>query len=194
VRIHPSAKTRRHAATVGCALALAVGLAACGNKVARPTYADANNNGAYLWAGQVTYQLQVSRELNPYNIEDRQYLTGVSSIALPADEEWYAVFLWAWNQTKQAQTTANSFDIVDTQGNRYYPVALSPTVNPFAWSAQTLPPKATEPAVGSIAYYGANQGAELLFKINDSVYSNRPLMLEIHAPGQSFPSTIALDI
>ncbi len=194
MRIRLAAKHSRRISIVCCAVALAVGLGACGNKVARPTVADANNNGAYLWAGQVTYQLQVSRELNPFNIEDREYLAGVSPIALPADEEWYAVFLWAWNQTGTPQTTSDSFDIIDTQGNRYYPVPLNPAVNPFAWTQQTLLPHGTEPAVGSIAYYGPNQAGVLLFKLNDSVYSNRPLTLEIHAAGQSYPSTMSLDL
>lgn len=194
MRIRFAAITSRRLWLACCALALAVGISSCGNKVAHPTYADANNNGAYLWAGNVTYQLQVSRELNPYNLEDRQYLAGVWPIALPATQEWYAVFLWAWNQTKGPQTTSDSFDIVDTQGTHYYPVLLRPALNPFAWTAQTLPPNGTEPATGSVAYYGANQGAELLFKINVSAYANRPLTLEIHAPGQSFPSTISLDL
>lgn len=194
MRIRLAAKNSRRISIVCCAVALAVGLGACGHKVAHPTVADANNNGAYLWAGQVTYQLQISRELNPYNLEDREYLAGVSPLVLPANEEWYAVFLWAWNQTTAPQTTSDSFDIVDTQGNHYYPIALNSAINPFAWTAQTLPPKGTEPAIGSIAYYGPNQGAEVLFKINDSAYANRPLTLEIHAAGQSFPSTISLDL
>ena len=33
------------------------------------------NNGVYVDAGPVTYQLQISRELNQYAVEDRQYLT-----------------------------------------------------------------------------------------------------------------------
>ena len=38
----------------------------------------------------------------------------------------------------QARTTAASFDIRDTQGNVYYPVALNPSTNPYVWTAQTL--------------------------------------------------------
>jgi len=32
-----------------------------------------------------------------------------------ATQLWYGVFLWAKNQTSQAQTTTDNFDIVDTQ-------------------------------------------------------------------------------
>ncbi len=57
-----------------CALALAVGLAACG-QVADP--ASVENDGVYVDAGPITYQLQVSRQLNQYAVEDRQYLAGL---------------------------------------------------------------------------------------------------------------------
>jgi hypothetical protein len=194
VRNRLAATTSRRLSIVGCGVALALGLAACGHKVAHPTVADANNNGVYLWAGQVTYQLQISRELNPFNVEDREYLAGARPTPLPANEEWYAVFLWAKNQTNSRQRTTDSFDIIDTQGNRYYPIPINPLVNPFAWTAQTLLPSGTEPEIGSMAYYGPTQGGELLFRINDSAYSNRPLTLEIHAAGQAQPSMISLDL
>jgi hypothetical protein len=169
-------------------------LAACGTGSPGST-ADANNNGGYISAGDVTYQLQVSRELNPYNNEDQQYLVGVSSPTLAAGQEWYAVFLWAKNQTHRDQTTTDSFDIVDTENDYYYPVAINSAVNPFAWTAQTLAPNGSEPAVGSIAAFGPTQGQELLFKVNQSVYSNRPLTLEIHLPGQTaVAATISLDL
>jgi hypothetical protein len=188
------AKTARRASIVGCATLLALVLAACGNKSAHPTVADANNNGAYLYAGQVTYQLQISRQLNPFNVEDRSYLAGVSSPPLRPNEEWYAVFLWAKNQTGSPQTTTDSFDIVDTQGDRYYPTPIKARFNPFAWTAQTLEPGGTEPEVGSMAYYAPTGGGEVLFKIDQSVYANRPLRLEIHAAGQAKPSSISLDL
>lgn len=158
--------------------------------------ADANNNGFYVDAGPVTYQLQISRELNQYDIEDRGYLTGLPAGTLPPtpSEEWFAVFLWAKNQTSSPQTTTDSFDIVDTQGNRYVPIQLNPQLNSYAWTSQTLLPQGTEPGPGSTASDGPTQGGLLLFKINVSAYANRPLTLEINAPGQALPSTISLDL
>lgn len=184
---------------VVCAVSAALGLAACGDKVAHPTHeenTDANNNGFYVDAGPVTYQLEVSRELNQYSSEDSEYLTGLppGTAAPKPDELWYGVFLWAKNQTHGQQTTSDHFDIVDTDGNRYYPLKLDPNVNQYAWTARTLGPFATEPAPDSTASNGPTQGALLLFKLNTSVYSNRPLTLEIRAPGSSQVSTIALDL
>lgn len=194
----PFAASTRRASLLAALASIALGLGACGHKQAHPTAADAINNGFYVDAGPITYQLQISRPLNQYDIEDREYLTGLPAATAPpaADEEWFAVFLWAKNQTGKPQTTTpmGSFDIVDTQGNRYLPIPLNPGANPYAWAPQTLLPQGTQPAPGSTAFYGPTQGEELLFKINISAYANRPLTLEIHAPGQTLPSTISLDL
>jgi hypothetical protein len=178
-----------------CALVLALGVAACGNKQAHPTVADANDDGAYIDAGPVTYQLQVSRELNQYSTEDSQYITGLPpGTAAPTPSQlWYGVFLWAENQTSQPQTTTDNFEIVDTQGNRYYPVKLNPDVNPFAWSSQTLQPQQTEPGVDTVASEGPTQGQILLFKLNQSAFANRPLTLYILGSSDRRLASISLD-
>lgn len=154
----------------------------------------ADNEGVYVDAGQVSYQVQVSRQLNPFNSEDRAYLTGVSAPAPKPDEEWFAVFLWAKNGSHSNQTTANTFDIIDTQGNKYVPVAVNPGANPYAWTSQSLRPLGTEPAPDTTAAYGPTQGSELLFKLNISAYASRPLTLEIHSPSGSQTASVSIDL
>jgi len=178
---------------LACAALMALGLGACG-KEAHPTNVGANNDGSYIDAGPITYQLAVSRELNPYDVEDRQYLAGATSPTLGPSQEWYVVFLWAKNQTSSPAPTSGSFDIVDTEGKHYYPVSINSHLNPYAWTPTMLRPSGTQPAPGTTAFYGPTQGEELLFKINVSAYSNRPLTLEIHASGQPAPSTLSLDL
>jgi hypothetical protein len=173
------------------AVTTALVASACG-RIAHPTTAD--NEGVYVDAGALTYQVQISRELNPYNVEDKGYLVGVNAAPPAADQEWFAVFVWAKNETHEDHLTTSSFAIVDTQGNRYYPVSINSAINPYAWTSQALKPNGTEPTPDSTAYYGPTQGKELLFKLNDSIYSNRPLTLEIYAKGQSKPSTVSLDL
>ena len=187
----------RRSWTIVCALLLALGLAACGSKTAHPTVADANNDGDYIDAGPVTYQLQISRELNQYSTEDSEYVKGLPagiSADLGPTQEWFGVFLWAKNQTKQAQTTADSFEVVDTQGNVYYPIKLDPALNPFAWTAQTLQPNATEPGPNTVAASGPTQGGLLLFKVSDSVYSNRPLTLYVLGTNNRKLGSISLNL
>jgi hypothetical protein len=176
-------------AIVGVA-ALGVGVAACG-KANNPTTAE--NNGVYVIAGPITYQLEVSRELNQYSTEDSQYLSGVpaGSSSLSPSQIWYAVFLWAKNQTRQPETTSTNIDIVDTQGTLYHPIAVK---NPYVWTAQRLGPNGIEPGPDTAASFGPTQGGLLLFKLNTSVYDNRPLMLEIKSPSGRVWGQISLDL
>lgn len=176
-------------------LGAALTLAACGS-AKHPYDATANNNGFYVQAGGVIYQLQISRELNPYSVEDHQYLKGLpaGTPSPGAKQLWYGVFLWAKNYGKHSATTAGSFDIVDTQGTKYYPVALDPSLNEYAWSSQTLPPLGTEPAPNTTASLGPTQGSLLLFELDTTAYADRPLTLEIHPQGTTQTSTISLDL
>jgi hypothetical protein len=182
--------------TAGCAVVLALGVAACGHKQPHPSVADANNNGGYVDAGPLSYQLQISRVLNPYSTEDSQYITGLpAGTAAPTpDQQWYGVFLWAKNQTKQTYTTSDSFVIVDTQNNHYYPLKLNPAANPYAWSAQRLAPLQTQPGPDTTASFGPTQGQLLLFKISNSAYANRPLTLEILGSSDQKLASISLDL
>ncbi len=170
---------------------IALALGACG-QLSHPTSVD--SEGEYVDAGPITYQVQISRELNPYAIEDKEYLNGASSTKLAPDQLWFGVFLWAKNQTKSNASTSDSFDIVDTQGTKYYPVPIDPHVNPFAWTPQILPPGATQPNPDAAAAFGPTQGQLLLFRLNNSVYSNRPLTLQIYAAGSLKPSSVSLDL
>ena len=192
LNFRPAVSLLRRTSALAVAAVAAVALGACGHKQSNPTTAD--TEGPYVRAGDISYQVQLSRQLNPYATEDRAYFAGTSAGAAGSDQMWFAVFLWAKNETHRTLTTSNSFALVDTQGNRYYPVAIKRAVNPFAWRAQTLRPLGTEPAPDSAASFGPTQGSLLLFKLSNTVYANRPLTFEIHAPGQAQPSSISLDL
>ena len=176
---------------------LALGVAGCGNKPAFRHTADPGNFGVYVYAGPITYQMQISRELNGYNVEDAQYLAGLpaGTTAPTPTQEWYGVFMWAWNQTKVPHYTAplSAFDVVDTQGNMYHPYAIDPRMNPYQWTSELLQPKATQPVPGSTAYYGPTQGQLLLFKISTTAYANRPLLLQIRGAQNQVEATVSLD-
>ncbi len=181
----------RRLLTAVCLLAASSLAAACG--VHHPSIADANNDGAYAKAGPVTYQLEVSRELNQYSPEDSGYLAGLTKkqATLAPDQLWLGVFLWATNATHQPQQTTDDFDVVDTQGVTYHPMKVS---NPYAWTSQTLAPGGIEPEPDTTASFGPIGGAMLLFKVNTQVYSNRPLLLEIRGNTGKVWATISLDL
>ncbi len=182
-------------------------MSACGSQVthhatglgsaASSGVADANNNGGYVKAGPLTYQLQVSRELNQYSPADSTYIKGLpkGAASLAGNQLWFGVFLWARNETHTTLTTNQKFDIVDTQGNKYYPLKLNAGLNPYAWTSQSLAPGAIEPNPTTTAGYGPTGGRLLLFKLGNSVYDNRPLTLQIRAPsGNRVWATISLDL
>ena len=173
--------------------ALGLGLAGCGRESNPPS---SENNGVYEMAGNVTYQLQVSRQLNQYSTEDSNYVKGVplGETSLTPSQLWYGVFLWGWNQTKVPERTTDNFDIVDTTGQHFYPIPLNTTLNPFAWTVRTLAPNATEPAPDTPASWGPTQGGLVLFKLPETVYSNRPLELEIRSPSGRVEAHISLDL
>ena len=170
-------------------------LAACGNH--HSNVANANNNGTYVEAGPVTYQLQISRQLNPYSNEDSGYLAGLPKrdALLAPDQMFYGVSMWAKNTTKLPQKTTANFDVVDTEGNVYKPIIYS---NPYLWTSQSLAPGAIEPQPDTTAGFGPTQGAWLIFKVyssgDKSVYSNRPLTLQIRGNTGRVWATISLDL
>ena len=174
-----------------CAFALAVGLAACGQKD-QPVSSE--NDGVYVDAGPITYQLQVSRQLNQYTTEDSQYLSGLPEGrgTLTPSQLWYGVFLWAKNQTSVPHPTADTFTITDTTGVVYHPIPLNADLNGYAWTSQVLTPSGIEPAPNTTASFGPTQGGLILFKLPTSVYSNRPLQLTIY-PQTGHPAIISLD-
>ncbi|HTX31977.1 MAG TPA: hypothetical protein VMD09_11355 [Solirubrobacteraceae bacterium] len=181
--------------TLVCLFGAVLALSGCGKTNTPPT---AENNGVYVTAGPITYQLQVSRQLNPYSTEDRQYVTGLpaAQAVLGPTQMWYGVFMWAKNQTTTPQTSTNNFDIVDTEGTHYYPIALNPSLNPYAWTATSLAPGAVQPGPDTTASFGPTQGELLLFKLPNSVYDDRPLTLEIRSPGanRKLWAAISLDL
>src|ERR1700693_2226816 len=81
----------------------AVALAACGDshtRVTTGTYAgESGKNAPYLNVGPLVYEVQLSRELNPYDTEDAQYLQGLTpeQRKLEAGQEWFGVFVQGYN-------------------------------------------------------------------------------------------------
>ena len=176
---------------------LAIALGGCGRTTLTGVSQDELSAGGepYFNLGNVTYQIEISRQLNPFGVEDVQYLAGVKDAQdLPADQLWFGVFLWAKNQDKQVQNTADTFEIVDSEGTVYHPTALNASINPYAWTSEALSQNQIEPLPGSTASNGSTGGGLVLFKLNDSVYDNRPLTLKIFKPGDPKPADVSLDL
>jgi len=181
-----SSRLRKLPLVLGALLA-ALLLAACGDshtKVSTGTYAgEGGKNAPYLNVGPLIYEVQLSRQLNPYNTEDAAYLEGLTAAErkLEPGQEWFAVFVQVYNNSNQELTDASDFTISDTQENIYTPLTLGPT-NEFAYRPGPVPPKNQVPTPNTVADSFGTQGALLLFKIQIVSLDNRPLILKISDP------------
>jgi hypothetical protein len=165
----------------------ALALGGCGqshSKVTSGTYAgESGANAPYLNVGPLTYEVQLSRQLNPFDTEDATYLQGLTSAqsALTPAQEWFAVFVQVYNATSSDELAATDITISDTQGNVYAPLPAS-AANQYLYRGEAVPAKGKLPPADSIAAAGATQGALLLYKIQIASLDNRPLKLTIVNP------------
>ncbi|UGS37846.1 hypothetical protein [Capillimicrobium parvum] len=177
------------------ALALfALPLAACGNKEKITTHGD--TEGTYVDVGQLVYQVQISRQLNPNDPEDHGYLIDLpfGQDQLAPDEAWFAVFVKAWNEGEQVAPAANNFSIVDSQGTVYHPVPIGPD-NVFAYRAGDVPSGEQLPELDTAASNNPSvQGSMVLFKVKYDTFNNRPLDLVIRAPRGQEPAVASVNL
>jgi hypothetical protein len=166
----------------------ALSLSACSDsshtRVSTGTYAgESGQNAPYLNVGPLIYEVQLSRQLNPYDPEDAAYLKGLTPAQrrLAPGEEWFAVFLQVYNESSSPHPAATELTISDTQENVYRPI-LPSGENEFAYRGGLLYPKARIPALNTVAAEGPTQGALLLFKIKVVSLDNRPLELKVVDP------------
>lgn len=169
-------------------LIVVLGLSACSDNSHTPvttgTYAgESGQNAPYLNVGPLIYEVQLSRQLNPYDTEDASYLTGLTAAQrkLNPGEEWFGVFLQVYNQGSKAHPAATNLTLSDTQENIYRPIVPAAT-NEFAYRAGTVASKERIPALNTVASDGPTQGALLLFKIKVVSLDNRPIELKIVDP------------
>src|SRR5450755_2579507 len=174
----------RKSPLLAAAVLAALALGACGDshsRVTTGTYAgESGANAPYLDVGPLTYQVQLSRELDPYDVEDSAYLQGLTPAQrkLESGQEWFGVFIQVYNNTPSAHLASNNLTISDTQRNLYVPVLPGPS-NEFAYRGGLIPGKGRLPELSSVAANGPTQGVLLLYKIQTVSLDNRPLELKI---------------
>jgi hypothetical protein len=189
-------RLRRPLAVV-VALLAAGGLAACGNHLDEDAKViQIENEGLYLPLGELKYQVQGSRQLNPDSVQDRALLAGVPAAqqGLKADEVWFGVFLQVENQSDEPLRPASDIEIVDTQEEIFKPIELQQS-NQVAYRPEDpiaggdLAPQPDTPG-----FQTANQGSMLLFKLTLDALDNRPLELKIESSTTDQTGIIDLDV
>jgi hypothetical protein len=169
----------RRCLAVALSLTLVAALSACGNKESKKLRAE--TEGIYIDLGELKYQVEISRTLNPADPEDRDFLKGVSEQLGPEDT-WFAVFVRVQNESDDPQKPASRYEITDTQDNEFNPVAIDAKSNDFAYEPVTIPGNGLLPNVDATAAQNSINGELLLFKMPRQNLENRPLELKIHNP------------
>jgi hypothetical protein len=159
------------------ALAALVALTGCGNR--KDAVTSAETEGPYIDVGGLQYQVQISRQLNPRDTEDHAYFVGVPGAErLRPNETWFAVFIRVKNPSGDFARPARDFEISDTQGHRYRPVAVGAD-NVFVYRPTPISPAGILPPPDSAAAEGPIGGAMLLYRLTLDTLANRPLELRI---------------
>jgi hypothetical protein len=169
-------------------LSLAVlALAGCGASHERTS----GEEGEFITAGEATYQVQMTRLLNPHIRPDDAYLRGQPPPT--KDESYLAVFLQIKNEGDKPYNPPRDMKVVDTQGNEYLP--LDATQSGFGLDfGKPLAHDDKAPLPDSPAAEGPINGAMVLFRLSlDSATNNLPLELEVPT-GPDSSSSITLDI
>jgi hypothetical protein len=167
----------------------------CGNKDEEVTVAE--TEGIYLDINGLLYQIEMSRYMNPADVEDREYLIGLppGTEEPAADETWFGVWIRVENPSEdETLPAASQWEIHDTQENVYRPIPIDTEINPFAFEAIDVPPQTVIPLATSAAGQGPIQGSLLLFKLKVDSLQNRPLELKFSNGGGSQEGTYDLDV
>jgi hypothetical protein len=129
--------------------------------------------------GELLYNVQITRFLNPNDPEDEAYLRDQPPV--PPDEDYLAVFMTVENEGDEPERLPEEMTIRDTRDNTYEPLD-SDSVYALERGA-TVPPGDELPAPDTPAASGPISGGMVLFRVDRAVTENRPI--ELHIPSES---------
>jgi hypothetical protein len=167
--------------------AVALGVAFSGCDTA-PENANQVAEGQGIKLGDLLYNVQITRILNPSDQEDQAYLVGQKD---PSPDQYYlGVFMRIDNEGDSSTQVPSDFKVVDTIGDKFDPI---PSKSLFALKlGATIHPGDELPQGETTAANGPIEGAMILFRISSSAIQDRPLTLEI--PSGEETGRVQLDI
>lgn len=172
------------ASLLALALAVPAPLAGCGAEEETEAH-----EGEPIELGELSYNVQITRFLNPHDPEDAAYLRGQPPA--PAGRQYLAVFMEVVNEGSEPARVAAEMRVVDTREESYGPL---PSESEYALPlGATLPAGEVLPAPGTTAATGPIKGGMVLFGVDELITENRPVELEIPGPSGE-DGVIELDI
>jgi hypothetical protein len=163
----------------------AVALSACGDSGANETSVV---EGESVELGSLRFNTVFTRQLNPHDVEDMEYLVGQPPLG--PDEIYLGVFVQVKNIGDSKAALPTTFTVEDTEHRSFDSL---PSTSPYAFPlGAEMTPDTVVPDPDSTPGSGPIQGSLVLFKLPYSVTENRPLTMSI--PGEGGPAEVELDI
>jgi hypothetical protein len=164
----------RLGAIAAAVVAIAAGVVLSGCDTA-PENADQVTEGQGIKLDDLLFNVQISRELNPGDTEDKAYLVGQKPLG--PDQYYFGVFMRIQNEGDASAQVPTDMSVVDTVGDAFKPLQSNSL---FALKlGDTIHAGDEVPAGESVAANGPIQGSMVLFRIDSSAIQDRPLTLHI---------------
>jgi len=168
------ASTTRLGAVLAAVVAIGAGVVLSGCDTA-PENANQVTEGQGIKLDDLLFNVQITRELNPFDTEDKAYLVGQKSLG--PDEYYLGVFMRIDNEGDASAQVPTDMNVVDTVGDTFRPL---PSNSLFALKlGDTIHGGDQLPEGESVAANGPIQGSMVLFRIDSSAIQDRPLTLHI---------------
>lgn len=133
--------------------------------------------GVPLELGDLTYNVAITRFLNPDDVEDTEYLVGQKPA--PEGKSYLATFIKIENDG-DAVHAAGDFKVEDTTGAEYLPIVSR---SPYALGVGAqVEPGGELPVTDTTAATGPIEGSMILFLVDQDVSDNRPLTMTVTTP------------
>lgn len=154
------------------ALGVAGALSACGAEEESEAA-----EGEPIEVADLSYNVGLTRFLNPDDNEDAEYLVGMPPP--PPGKSYLGVFLTIANETDATRPSARGYTVSDTLKTQY---DVLDSDSPYALEiGAEVPSEGELPLPDTTAATGPNHGSLLIFLVDDSVSDNRPLTLDVES-------------
>ena len=168
------ASTTRLGAVLAAVIAIAAGVVLSGCDTA-PENANQVTEGQGIKLDDLLFNVQITRELNPFDTEDKAYLVGQKPLG--PDQYYLGVFMRVDNEGDASAQVPTDMSVVDTVGDAFKPLSSNSL---FALKlGDTIHAGDQLPEAESTAANGPIQGSMVLFRIDSSAIQDRPLTLHI---------------
>jgi hypothetical protein len=155
------------------ALALAVGVSACGYESHETEVVE----GEPVELGELSFNVTFSRYLNPADTEDSAYLVGQAPP--PPRHTYFGVFFEIQNESEEPQALPATLEITDADHTKF---EVLPSESLYALElGGEVEAQEQVPVLDSTPQLGPIEGSVAIFLLPESANENRPLTL--HIPG-----------